>query len=88
MVEGVIYRYRRGIAWRDVPTEFGPRQTIWKCHRRYSCDGMWDKILAELLTVADSRGVVDWPVSVDSTVHGTHQHGTNLAAPQGHHRIT
>ncbi len=83
MVEGIIYRYRCGIAWRDVPGGFGPWQTIWKRHRRYSDDGTWDKILAELLTVADSRGEVDWSVSVDSTVNRAHQHGTNLPRATG-----
>ena len=24
MVEGIIYRYRTGIAWRDLPEVFGP----------------------------------------------------------------
>ena len=28
VVEGIIYRYRTGIAWRDVPECFGPWQTI------------------------------------------------------------
>ncbi|WP_218177732.1 transposase [Amycolatopsis australiensis] len=28
MVEGIIYRYRCGIPWRDVPAVFGPWQTI------------------------------------------------------------
>lgn len=78
VVEGIIYRYRCGIAWRDVPAEFGPWQTIWKRHRRYSGDGTWDTILAALLTTADARGEVDWSVSVDSTVNRAHQHGTNL----------
>jgi len=27
LVEGIIYRYHTGIAWRDVPVEFGPWQT-------------------------------------------------------------
>lgn len=83
MVEGIIYRYRCGIAWRDVPAEFGPWQTIWKRHRRYSGDGTWDRILAGLLTVADARGEVDWSVSVDSTVNRAHQHGTNLPRNTG-----
>ena len=83
MVEGIIYRYRCGIAWRDVPAEFGPWQTIWKRHRRYSGDGTWDSILAALLTVADSQGEVDWSVSVDSTVNRAHQHGTNLPRTTG-----
>src|SRR3546814_496548 len=40
VVEGIVYRYRTGIAWRDLPREeFGPWQTVWKRHRRYAADG-------------------------------------------------
>lgn len=28
MVEGIIYRYRCGIAWRELPEGFGPWQTV------------------------------------------------------------
>jgi transposase len=42
VVEGITYRYRYGIAWRDLPAEFGPWQTVWKRHCRYASDGMWD----------------------------------------------
>ncbi|WP_369822238.1 transposase [Saccharomonospora sp. CUA-673] len=28
MVEGILYRYRCGIAWRDLPEVFGPWQTV------------------------------------------------------------
>jgi transposase len=47
VIEGVVYRYRyrAGIAWRDLPGEFGPWQTAWKRHRRFSSDGTWDDIL-------------------------------------------
>ncbi len=81
VVEGVIYRYRCGIAWRDLPSSFGPWQTVWKRHRRFSGDGTWDKVLAALLTQADAAGEIDWSVSVDSTINRAHQHGTNL--PRG-----
>jgi transposase len=36
VVEGIIYRYRCGIAWRDVPEVFGPWKTIWTGHRQMS----------------------------------------------------
>lgn len=78
VVEGIIYRYRCGIAWRDVPAEFGPWQTLWKRHRRYSGDGTWDTVLARLLALADAVGAVDWAVSVDSTINRAHQHATTL----------
>jgi transposase len=78
VVEGVIYRYRCGIAWRDLPGSFGPWQTVWKRHRRFSGDGTWDKILAVLLARADAVEEIDWTVSVDSTINRAHQHATNL----------
>ena len=76
VVEGIIYRYRTGIAWCDVPVEFGPWQTVWKRHRRLAGDGTWDKVLQRLLTEADAAGKLGWQVSVDSTVNRAHQHGT------------
>ena len=82
VVEGIIYRYRTGIAWRDLPAEFGPWQTVWKRHRRLAGDGTWDRVLAELLADADAAGLIDWQVSVDSTVTRAHQHGTNLPRAQ------
>jgi transposase len=80
VVEGIIYRYRTGVPWRDLPGEvFGPWQTVWKRHRRYAGDGTWDTVLAELLKAADAAGKLDWAVSVDATIARAHQHGTNTS---------
>ena len=65
------------IAWRDLRTSFGPWQTVWKRHRRFSSDGTWNKIHARLVAEADAAGLVDWKVSVDSTINRAHQHATN-----------
>jgi transposase len=59
VIEGTVYRYRAGIAWRDVPAEFGPWQTAWRRHRRFSLDGTWDDILAVLIADADAAGGLD-----------------------------
>lgn len=75
VVEGVIYRLRTGVPWRDLPVEFGPWQTVWKRHARFSRDGTWDGVLSRLLAEADAVGELDWAVSVDSTVVRAHQHG-------------
>ncbi len=82
-VEGIIYRYRCGLAWRDVPAVFGPWQTIWTWHRRMAGDGTWDTVLQRLLAEADAAGLVDWSVSVDSTIARAHQHATNITRPTG-----
>lgn len=83
VVEGMIYRYRTGVAWRDLPGDFGPWQTVWKRHRRFAGDGTWDRVLSALLAKADAAGLVDWDVAVDSTVNRAHQHATNLPRDTG-----
>ncbi len=81
VTEGIIYRYRAGIPWRDLPEHFGSWKTVWKRHRRYSGDGTWDRVLGSLPTQADVAGLINWEVSIDSTVtqraNRAHQHGTN-----------
>ena len=78
VIEGIIYRLRTGIAWRDLPASFGPWQTVWKRHRRFSSDGTWDKIHLRLVAEASTAGQLDWRIAVDSTVNRAHQHATNM----------
>lgn len=83
MVEAIIYRYRCGIAWRDLPEVFGPWQTVWTWHHRMAVGGTWDKVLAMLTAAADASGLVDWSLSVDSTIARAHQHATNTTRLTG-----
>lgn len=79
VIEGIVFRYRCGIAWRDLPERFGPWQTVWKRHHRFSTDGTWDEVLAILQAEAHAAGEIDWRVSVDSTTSRVHQHGATAA---------
>jgi len=83
VVEGMLYRLRTGLPWRDLPAHFGPWKTVWKRHRRYAGDGTWDRVLIALAAMADAGGDLDWAVSVDSTVVRVHQHGANAARDTG-----
>src|SRR5436305_14712329 len=83
MVEAIIYRYRCGIAWRDLPEVFGPWQTVWSWHRRMAADGTWDKVLSALTGQAAVAGALDWSVAVASTIARAHQHATNIARHTG-----
>ena len=82
VVEGVIYRLRTGVPWRDLPAEFGSWQTVHRRHQRWSADGTWDQVLAALQADADAVGGIDWRVSVDSTIARVHQHGATAARSQ------
>jgi len=55
VIEGAIYRLRTGIAWRDLPPDFGPWQTVWKRHYRFSLDVTWDRVLLALQVEADAK---------------------------------
>lgn len=49
VAEGIIYRYRTGMPWRDLPRDhYGLWQTVWKRHHRFSTDGIWDKVVTVL----------------------------------------
>jgi len=78
VLEGIVFRYRTGCPWRDVPERFGPWQTLWKRHARFSKDGTWDRVLERLIADADRAGQVDWQLSLDSTISRVHQHAANL----------
>jgi transposase len=79
VVEGIVFRLRTGVPWRDLPREFGAWQTVHRRHQRWSVDGTWDRVLAALQADADAAGGIDWRVSVDSTIVRVHQHGATAA---------
>lgn len=73
-LEGIAFRFRTGTPWRDLPDEFGPWKTIWKRHRRWSCDGTYQQIFEHVVNTLDDEQQLDWLVSADSTVVRAHQH--------------
>ena len=44
-VEAVLYRYRAGIPWRDLPERFGDFRVIHTRHMRWSKRGVWQRVL-------------------------------------------
>ncbi len=78
VLEGIVWRFRVGAPWRDLPADFGPWQTVWKRHYRWSTDGTYAKVF---LAVQDAFGsssptaeAVVNVISVDSTSIRAHQH--------------
>ncbi|MGW0032816.1 IS5 family transposase [Streptomyces sp. NPDC003314] len=45
VINGILFRVRAGIPWRDLPERFGSRKTVCERHRRWSADDTWDRIL-------------------------------------------
>ncbi|MGW7578873.1 IS5 family transposase [Streptomyces sp. NPDC054765] len=85
VINGVLFRLRTGLPWRDLPPRFGKWQTVHDRRRRWSADGTWERILRAVQAQADTEGRIDWSlVSVDSTVCRAHQHaaGARKRAPR------
>ncbi|MFJ9809406.1 IS5 family transposase [Streptomyces sp. NPDC101158] len=75
VINGILFRVRTGIPWRDLPERFGSWKTVYERHRRWSADGTWDRILRAVQADADLAGRIDWSMmSVDSTSCRPHQH--------------
>lgn len=74
LIDGIRWRTRAGVPWRDVPAWYGPWQCVYWLFRRWQLDGVWHAILTALQARADAAGLVTWDVSVDSTVTRAHQH--------------
>ncbi|MGW5930517.1 IS5 family transposase [Streptomyces anulatus] len=65
-LEAIVWKYRTGSPWRDLPNELGSFQTGHKRLLRWAVDGTWERILAAVLAAADADADIDWTVSVDS----------------------
>ncbi|MEU6133293.1 IS5 family transposase [Saccharopolyspora sp. NPDC047091] len=74
LLNGVRWRVRVGAPWRDVPERYGHWQSIYQLFRRWQRAGVWPWILSVLRAWADQAGLIDWQVSVDSTINRAHQH--------------
>ena len=68
-VEAVIYRYRTGIPWRDLPERFGAWKPTHKRFRRWCESGVFMRIFKLLASDGDNEYMM-----LDSTIVRAHQH--------------
>jgi len=57
-VEAVLYRYRAGIPWRDLPERFGDFRLVHLRHSRWSRTGVWQRVFESLAQDADNEYVL------------------------------
>ena len=68
-VEAVLYRYRAGIPWRDLPERFGDWKQVHTRHTRWAASGVWERVFKVLAADADNEYAM-----IDSTIVRAHQH--------------
>jgi transposase len=80
-VEAVLYRYRAGIPWRDLPERFGPWKNVHTRFGRWAKAGVWARVSQHLAGDADNEYAM-----IDSTIVRAHQHSAGAPAAQRHRR--
>lgn len=83
MINGMVYKIRTGISWRDLPERYGLWKTVYTRFRRYALDGVFTRALQEMQARADAIGDIDWLVQIDSTIVRAHQHAAATGRKRG-----
>ncbi|MFD5721602.1 IS5 family transposase [Streptomyces sp. NPDC127036] len=83
VVNGMVYKIRTGVSWRDLPERYGPWKTVYTRFRRYALDGVFTRALQQIQARADAVGDIDWLVQIDSTIVRAHQHAAATGRKRG-----
>jgi len=68
-VEAVLYRYRAGITWRDLPQRFGDFRVVHTRFSRWARAGVRERVFKHLAQDADNEYAM-----IDATIVRAHQH--------------
>ena len=68
-VDALLYRYRTGMPWRDLPERFGHWKSTHRRYRRWCESGVFLSIFESLAADADNEFVM-----LDATIVRAHQH--------------
>ena len=68
-VEAVLYRFRTGCPWRDLPERFGSWKAVHQRFSRWAKSGVFERIFQLLSTDCDNEYMM-----IDATIVRAHQH--------------
>lgn len=70
-LNGILFVLHTGIAWRDLPAEFGYGLgvTCWRQLREWQQAGVWERLYQVVLERLDAAGEIDWSRAAVDTSH-------------------
>lgn len=74
VVSGIIFVIRSGLRWRDAPVGYGPHKTIYNRFIRWSRQGVFNRIFAELA----AKGGKPVQLMIDATHLKAHRTAASL----------
>ncbi|WP_394885705.1 IS5 family transposase (plasmid) [Mesorhizobium sp. AaZ16] len=69
VLNGILWRFRTGSPWADVPDRYGPYTTCYNRFVRWRKAGVWDRLLAAVSKAFDGEIIM-----IDSSCVRVHQH--------------
>ena len=82
-VEAVLYRFRAGLPWRDLPERFGDGVAVHRRFSRWAKSGVWERVFQHLAEDADNEYAM-----IDSTVVRAHQHSAGAKKKPARTRLS
>jgi len=68
-VEAVLFRFRAGIPWRDLPERFGDWKIVYQRFNRWAKSGVFERVFKLLASDHDNEYMM-----IDATIVRAHQH--------------
>ncbi|WP_406416630.1 IS5 family transposase [Streptomyces sp. NBC_00873] len=83
-LNAVMWRFRTGSPWRDIPERYGSWSTVYGRFQKWALAGTFETLMERMIAEAARRGQADLDlVSVDSTVARAHHHAAGMAVEPG-----
>ena len=82
-VEAVIYKFRAGLPWRDMPARFGGWKNTHRRFSRWAASGVWERLFKALADDPDNEYAM-----IDASIVRAHQHsaGAQKKGARSSHR--
>lgn len=61
-LNGMFWILNSGAQWRDMPERYGKWQSVYDRYRRWTREGLFDRLLHRLHLELDAQGRIDWSV--------------------------
>ncbi|GAB2985551.1 hypothetical protein GCM10027184_41900 [Saccharothrix stipae] len=86
LINGMPFKAKTGIAWRDLPERYGPWKTVYNRFWRWSRNGTLTALVAKVRVIAEAIDELDREVAVDSGIVRAHQHAAGAGRTTVSHR--
>src|SRR5437588_10163228 len=87
LLNGILWILATGAAWRDLPERFGSWGTVYDRFRKWTRNGLWERILLHLHVQRQAAGKIDWDLFfIDGSVVRAHKAAAGARKKNPHRR--